>query len=268
MKQGLLPLIGLILGPILIVVPLGLIIGARWSWQTAKSKGRTERSFLGHFFSGEGRGFIPKEETFEGLLARSNPWCFITLIIITLNVLIFIAMALSGSLLSTLLDPEIEQLLLWGANYGPLTIRGEWWRLLSSTFLHAGFLHLFFNMLFFWVLGNYAERMFGNLTFLMLYALSGLGGSVATLLWNPNVVSLGASGAILGVAGATAMFLLLQKPHIKRAAQKSNLLIMLAYLGYNFAFGFGKSGIDNAGHLGGLFVGIAIGRGLYRPLQG
>ena len=143
--QGLLPLVGLILGPILIVVPLGLIIGARWSWQTAKSKGRTERSFLGHFFSGEGRGFIPKEETFEGLLARSNPWCFITLIIITLNVLIFIAMALSGSLLSTLLDPEIEQLLLWGANYGPLTIRGEWWRLLSSTFLHAGFLHLFFN---------------------------------------------------------------------------------------------------------------------------
>lgn len=268
MIEGFLPVLGLILGPLLIVVPVGLIIGVRWSWQAAKSKGRTNRGFLGFWFSGEGRGFSPMDDTFEGLLARSNPWCFITVIIIVLNVLVFVAMVLFQKSVSSFLFPETEQLVLWGANYGPFTLRGEWWRLLSSTFLHAGFLHLFFNMWFFWVLGNYAERIFGNLTFLLLYALSGLGGSVATLLWNPKAVSLGASGAVFGVAGATAIFLILQRPQIRRAAQKSSLAIMLAYLLYNFALGFGKGGIDNAGHLGGLFVGLAIGRLLYRPLPG
>ena len=266
MIDGFLPLLGLILGPLLIVLPIGLIIGVRWSWQTAKSKGRTNRGLLGYCFSGEGRGFSPRDDTFEGLLARSNPWCLITVIIIILNILIFVAMVLSQESIRSLYEPEIEQLVLWGANYGPLTIRGEWWRLLSSTFIHAGFLHLFFNMWFFWILGNYAERMFGNLTFLVLYGLSGLGGSVASLLWDPARVSLGASGAILGVAGATVMFLVLQKPQILRAAQKSNLAIMLLYLGYNLALGLGQSGIDNAGHLGGLFVGIVLGGSLHHPL--
>lgn len=268
MIDGFLPLLGLILGPLFIVLPIGLIIGVRWSWQTAKSTGRTNRGFLGFWFSGEGRGFSPRDDTFEGLLARSNPWCLITVIIIVLNILIFVAMVLSQASIRSLFEPEIEQLVFWGANYGRLTITGEWWRLLSSIFIHAGFPHLFFNMLFFWVLGNYAERMFGNLTFLVLYGLSGLGGSVASLLWDSAHVSLGASGAILGVAGATVMFLVLQKPQILRAFQKSNLAIMLLYLGCNLALGFGQSGIDNAGHLGGLFVGLAIGRLLYRPLPG
>jgi len=74
-------------------------------------------------------------------------------------------------------------------------------------------------MLFFWVLGNYAERMFGNLTFWFFMALAVSAEVFASLLWDPARVSLGASGAILGVAGATVMFLVLQKPQILRAAQ-------------------------------------------------
>ena len=267
MFQGFLPLLALVLGPILVVVPIGLIIGARWTWQTAKAKGRTSRGFFGYCLSGEGRGFSPLEDTFEGLLARSNPWCLVTPIIISLNLLIFAAMTLSEGSLRPLVDPEAEHLVLWGANWGPFTVRGEWWRLLSSVFLHAGFAHLFFNMLFLWVLGNYAERIFGNRTFAILYAFSGIGGNLASLLWRPAQVTLGASGAILGVAGATTTYLFLQERHVVLAAKKSDVWMLLLFLGYNLILGFGQSGVSNASHLGGLFVGTLMGGGLYLPLR-
>ena len=201
-------------------------------------------------------------DEFLELLIQSNPRFFVTKIIVTLNILVFAVMAISGV---SLFAPDIEHLLKWGANFGPLTVN-QWWRLFSSTFVHIGVIHLLFNMWCLWSLGKLAERMFGSWTFLMFYVLSGLGGSIASLWWHPRLVSAGASGAIFGVAGGLIAFFSLGKLRIPRAVINKNLSSVLLFVGYNVFYGFTQSGIDNAAHLGGLFVGSLIGGFLHRPL--
>jgi membrane associated rhomboid family serine protease/predicted negative regulator of RcsB-dependent stress response len=204
-----------------------------------------------------------KRVTFQSLLVESTPRFFITPIILALNVLIFVMMVLSGV---SLINPEIEHLLNWGANFGPFTLNQEWWRLLTSVFVHIGVLHLVFNMQCLWNLGSLAERMFGNGAFLMLYLVSGLGGSIASLWWNPRVVGAGASGAIFGVAGGLVVFLYQGKLSIPPMVIKKNLQSILVFVGYNLMYGFAKSGIDNAAHLGGLVTGLVTGALLLRSL--
>ncbi len=138
--------------------------------------------------------------------------------------------------------------------------------MLSATFVHIGVIHLFFNMQCLWSLGNMAERMFGNGTFLMLYVLSGLGGSIASLWSNPTTVSAGASGAIFGIAGGLVALLYLGKQSAPRAAINRGLNSILLFVGYNLVFGFAVPGIDNAAHLGGLVTGFIVGASLIRPL--
>jgi rhomboid protease GluP len=246
----------LVLSPILIVVPIGLVIGAYWEWQTATSKGATKKGFPNYYISGEASGFSLKDEhTLKGLLVRSTPRFFITPIIISINILIYILMVLSGV---SMLEPKIDLFLSWGANFGPLTLNGQWWRLVSSSFLHGGPLHLIFNMWFLWKLGNYAERVYGNWTFLVIYILSGVGGGLMSLLWHPNLVSLGASGAIFGVAGGLLTFVYRERLRLQKELTGDELIGILVFLGYNFVGGFWESGIDNAGHIGGLIVGSLI----------
>ena len=206
-----------------------------------------------------------KEEqaAFLKLLAESTPRFFITPSLVALNVLVFGAMVLTGV---SPVQPTIEQLLLWGANFGPFTLDDQWWRLLSSTFVHIGVFHLAVNMWVLWDLGRLAERMFGNWTFLILYLFSGLGGSIASLLWNPRVVSAGASGAVFGVAGGLVAFWYLGKLEVPRRVIKNNLNSILVFVGYNLFYGFGQAGIDNAAHAGGLVIGLVIGALLHRPL--
>lgn len=206
---------------------------------------------------------IPEEVEFLELLNRSTPRLFVTPTILALNILIFAIMVLSGV---SLFNPKIEQLLIWGANFGPFTVNLGWWRLFSSTFLHIGLPHLLFNMWCLWSLGKFAERMFGNWVFLMLYILSGLGGSVASLWWHPMVVTAGASGAIFGVAGGLLMFWNLGKLRIPYKVIQRNFKSLLFFIGYNLFYGFTESGIDNAGHIGGLLIGILVGAFLHRPL--
>jgi membrane associated rhomboid family serine protease/predicted negative regulator of RcsB-dependent stress response len=203
------------------------------------------------------------EAAFSGLMVEATPRVFITPAIIVINLVIFVAMLVSGV---SPINPNSEQLLMWGANYGPATFNGQWWRLLSCAFVHIGALHLALNMLCLWLLGRLAERMFGNWTFLALYLFSGLGGSIAGVWWNPAVASVGASGAVFGVAGGVIAFWQLGKSSIPRAVVKQNLTIVLAFTFYNLFYGFFKSGIDNAGHLGGLVTGLALGVLLQHPL--
>jgi membrane associated rhomboid family serine protease len=160
------------------------------------------------------------EAAFSRLMVEATPRVFITPAIIIINLIIFAAMIVFGV---SPINPKIEQLLMWGADYGPVTLNGQWWRLLSCAFVHIGALHLALNMWCLWSLGRLAERMFGNGTFLALYLLSGLGSSIASVWWNPAVVSAGASGAVLGVAGGVIAFWQLGKSSIPRAAIKQNL---------------------------------------------
>ena len=205
-----------------------------------------------------------EDATFIVFLARSTPRFFITPIILGLNILVFAAMVVSGV---PFLDPTIEQLLTWGANFGPLTVNQEWWRLFSSTFIHIGVMHLGLNMWVLWDLGKWAERMFGNSVFLMLYVFSGLAGSIASISWNPAIVSAGASGAVFGVAGGIVAFMLFGKLEVPRALIKRNLTSVLVFVAYNLFYGFQESGIDNAAHLGGLIAGFVMGALLHRPMS-
>jgi len=203
------------------------------------------------------------EAAFHSLLTEATPRIFITPIIIALNLVVFVAMLATRV---SFFAPQSDQLLKWGADYGPQTLDGEWWRLLSSVFVHIGVVHLLLNMWCLWSLGRLAERMFGNWTFLALYLLSGLGGSLASVLWDPSIVGAGASGAVFGVAGGLVAFWYFGKVALPRSIIKRDFASILTFVGYNLAFGFAKEGVDNAAHIGGLLVGLALGALLHRPL--
>jgi membrane associated rhomboid family serine protease/Tfp pilus assembly protein PilF len=163
-------------------------------------------------------------------------------------------------------SPTTEQLFRTGAGFGPMLVRGEWWRLLSSTVLHAGLVHLGFNLWALWAAGRFAERIFGNLSFAALYLLSALGGSLLSTAFHPLAVSVGASGAIFGVYGGLLAFALTHRgvfpPELLRQQRNS----LVAFLLYNVAFAFADPRIDLAGHAGGLLTGMAAGWLLRRDL--
>ena len=183
----------------------------------------------------------------------------VTPTLVAMNVAYFLAMVSVGVPATS---PTAMDVLPFGANFGALTINGEWWRLLSSTFIHFGVLHLAFNMWCLLSLGNIAERLFGNGRFLLIYLLSGLGGSAASLLWHPDVVSAGASGAVFGMAGALATFIYFARIHLPERAARDLLTSIVIFIAFNLAFGFTVPGIDNAGHLGGLLIGAILGASL------
>ena len=119
-----------------------------------------------------------------------------TLGVILVNVVAFILMALTGA---SFMDPSADSLTAWGANYGPLTLNGQSWRMFTSLFLHFGLIHLLMNMIVLANIGPFIESLSGSTAFATLYLVAGLGGSAASLAWHPWTVSAGASGAIFGL---------------------------------------------------------------------
>jgi rhomboid protease GluP len=205
---------------------------------------------------------------FRRALGELTPRGFVTEALIAVNVLVFVLMVVRGV---SPMEPKVADLLVWGADYGPRTTSGEWWRMFTATFVHIGLLHIAMNMYVLWVSGRMVERIFGNLGFLVLYVASGLAGSVASLLWSPYVVSAGASGAIFGVYGGLAGFLVRERRSIPREALATLQRSAVFFVGYNLLFGLGlnKSGalnVDMAAHLGGLAGGFVCGLALAYPL--
>src|ERR1700687_782312 len=125
-------------------------------------------------------------------MRRQSSSMVVTQAIFGLNVAVFVAMLLPGG-------QEIGAL---GANFGPATIGGEWWRLLTSVFVHGGLLHIAFNMWCLWNLGALCESLYGRWTYPAIYLICGVGASLASAAWHPHTPSVGASGAIFGLAGA------------------------------------------------------------------
>jgi len=184
------------------------------------------------------------------------PTVSVTSVLLALNVAIF------GLMLAWGIDPmqpSIDSLIQWGANYGPKTTQGEWWRMFTCMFLHIGVLHLLFNMIALWNVGGFMERLLGSTGFLVLYLLAGLLGSVASVAWNPFVVSAGASGAIFGLLGGLLAFLVRHRDLQQNAFLAALRTNTLVFLGYNLVFGFMYQGIDMAAHLGGLAGGFVCG---------
>jgi rhomboid protease GluP len=179
-----------------------------------------------------------------------------TIVLIALNTLVYLIMAIEGH---RFLNFDSELLLNWGANSGALTSSGQWWRLVTSTFEHGGLLHIALNMWCLYNLGWLAELLFGRTRFTLLYLMCGIGGSLGSICWHGNGVSVGASGAIFGVAGALIPAMLLHSNQQLRTLLKGQLTSIAIFVFYNLAFGAAASGIDNAAHIGGLLTGLILG---------
>lgn len=171
-----------------------------------------------------------------------------TRVLIGLNVLVFVACLLSGA---TLFEGG-GTIYREGALYGPLVDQGEWYRIITSGFLHYGIVHLGLNMFVLYLLGNLLEPAIGIWRFLGIYAVALLGGAFGALLLDPNAVTVGASGAVFGLMSAA--FLIARQRGMNELASQLGLLVVI-----NLLFTFSVSSISVGGHLGGLVAGAAAG---------
>ncbi|MRG46374.1 rhomboid family intramembrane serine protease [Chitinophaga sp. SYP-B3965] len=191
---------------------------------------------------------------------------FITPILITLQVLIFLL--LTNKWLfpeSTWWTISPQALLDVGANYKPLTLFGQPWRLLTANFLHADVLHLFFNMYGLMVCGIYLESLLGRWRFLLIYLLCGIGGGIASLWWHDRLVSVGASGAVFGLFGFILTLLLHR--FLQPGERKALLISIGIYLVFSFSAVFFADNFDHAWHIGGLLTGAVLALGIYPNMQ-
>lgn len=172
------------------------------------------------------------------------------------NIAVFLAMALASG---SIMDFPGQETVRFGANYGPLTLSGDWWRLVTYMFLHGGLLHIAFNMWCLWDLGALCESLYGRWTYAGIYLITGIAGGLASVGWNPGVLSVGASGAIFGLAGALIASFYLGEFSLPRVAISGTLRSLLVFAGFNLFFGGLFSGIDNACHIGGLVSGLILG---------
>ncbi len=159
--------------------------------------------------------------------------------------------------------------LAWGANFGPATQDGAWWRLFTAMFLHFGLLHLAMNMWALWDAGRLVERLVGPARYAAVYLGSGLAGNALSLVVQGNdAVSGGASGAIFGVYGALLVVLVRERQRFDAQEFRWLFGAALAFTAATLLLGLNVRGIDNAAHAGGLLAGALLGVALRRPLPG
>lgn len=180
----------------------------------------------------------------------------VTTAIIAVNALVFLAMAFNGS---SPIEPNILDLIKWGANDGLNTLVQQPWRMLTSNYVHIGIIHIALNMWCLWSLGILAEKIFDRWTYFLVYTFCGITGSLVSIVLHPIRVGAGASGAIFGMAGALISALYLGHLPIHPSALKSTLKSLLSFAGYNLFFGAVVPAIDNSAHIGGLICGLALG---------
>lgn len=191
----------------------------------------------------------------------------ITSVIVAINVAVYVGCALYSQVThqGSPMEFSISMLLRWGADFGPLTLDGQWWRIFTSMWLHGGLIHVGANMYCFWDFGRIAERVYGRGRYLSIYLLTGLASSIASLAIHPATVSVGASGAIFGVAGALVFPFYRKRLHLPPPVMKSMLRSLGSFIAINLVIGSIVPVIDNSAHVGGLLAGLALG-GLWSAL--
>ena len=186
-----------------------------------------------------------KNKKMEKIFSSKRP--LVTYVLIGLCILMFIITG--GSSYSNVL-------LKYGANLGVLVKNGEYFRLVTSMFLHAGVVHIFFNLYSLYIVGAKIEDFFGKWKFLLIYLLSGIAGNLLSIGFNSEVVSVGASGAIFGLFGALLYFGYTYRGYIGSIIKSQILPIII----YNLILGFVIPGIDISAHIGGLIGGILVSK--------
>lgn len=213
----------------------------------------------------EYRSQIKADAQFAARLIAQSPKVPVTVALVAINTLVFIGTLLAGA---EWLIPVGKVQIAWGSNFGPYTADGEWWRLFTSLFIHFGIAHVVLNMIALVMFGPLVERLYGSVNYLLIYVLAGIAGGLASISWQPDVNSAGASGAIFGILGALVAAQLRGGDtfpvDILRPIRDTTLL----YLGLSLYAGFKYQGIDNAAHLGGLAAGFVIGLAAARPITG
>jgi rhomboid protease GluP len=179
-----------------------------------------------------------------------------TTLLIAINVSVFLAMPIFGV---NPLDPSGRGLILFGANYGPLTVGGEYWRLLTNCFVHIGILHIALNMWCLWGLGRLAERLFGRWQTLCIYLVTGAGGSLLSIAHGEPHISAGASSALFGIAGALIAGLKFGDFPVSWREQRGTLSSVMIFTILSLVWGMQSPDIDNMAHLGGLVSGLLVG---------
>ncbi|MBE5991718.1 rhomboid family intramembrane serine protease [Lacrimispora sp.] len=184
---------------------------------------------------------------------------FVNIGLIAVNVIYFLYLEMNGS------TEDTQFMVSHGAMYAPLVIeRGEYYRLITSTFMHFGINHIMNNMLILFILGDNLERALGHIKYLFFYLICGVGANVASMIINlsgyRNVVSAGASGAIFGVIGGLLYAVAVNRGQLEDLSTRQLVVVILCSL----YFGFTSTGVDNAAHIGGLIIGIIMGVVLYR----
>jgi rhomboid protease GluP len=184
---------------------------------------------------------------FGGSLSKAP----VTVALLAINVLVFALLEITGG------STDSVNLYRWGAKYGPAIADGEWWRLALPIFMHIGFFHLLTNSLGLLIFGSVVERIYGSVAYAAIYLVTGIVGNLASFVVSP-ALGAGASGAVFGIVGAFAVYLLLNRKLMGEMGRQA--LITVGFIvGLNLVLGFSQQGIDNAAHVGGLLAGGVMG---------
>jgi rhomboid protease GluP len=178
-----------------------------------------------------------------------------TSFLIAINTAVFLGMVLSGG---SPMGFSGETTLRWGANVGPYTLSGDYWRLVTAGFVHAGLFHYAINMWCLWSLGQLSERLFGSAATLAIYVLTGVGGAMLSIGVNPMRSEVGASAAIFGIAGAILSGIKFGNVPLASVHRRQIFSSLIFFVIFNLSFGL-LPGIDNLAHLGGLASGFLFG---------
>jgi rhomboid protease GluP len=197
----------------------------------------------------------PAAFPFRVALSERTRWAFVTPALLVLNFVMFFLIAIGRGSVG-----EWNTLVSWGGNIGPLTTNGEWQRLLTSMFVHAGFFHLVVNLMGLAAVGFITERLVGSLTFASAYFAAGLMSSLVSVSVDPLGLSVGASGAIMGIYG---LLLVVSVRDIVHASETRMPLVLAKWLSPLFAlfllYAAASGSIPFAGELAGFAVGVAGG---------
>jgi membrane associated rhomboid family serine protease len=191
----------------------------------------------------------------RAFLARATP---VTYALLLINVATFVLMEFISRGAS---DPAT--LIAFGAKTNYLLWSGEWFRLVTPVFIHAGFLHLLSNTYALWAVGPQVEKLYGSARFLLIYLLSGVGGVTGSffgqiIFSRPDVPSVGASGAIFGLFGVLAVFVYKYRDELPPTFRRALGAGVLPVIVINLVIGFSLPFIDNAAHIGGLITGAVL----------
>lgn len=184
---------------------------------------------------------IEKNRKIDKLFAKKIP--YISYIIMAICIIMFVI---------TMGGTNLQILLKYGANLDILTKSGDYFRLVSSMFLHMGIFHILFNMYALYIIGPQVEGFFGKWKFVIIYFASGICGSIMSMAFNPNTISVGASGAIFGLFGALLYFANNYRGYIGSVI-KSQIVPVIAI---NLVLSFMIQGVDIWAHIGGLIGGL------------